>query len=237
MASNMLGTVNDVAKVRALTYQYGAWLLLDAVHYAPHFAIDVQALDCDFLLCSAYKFYGPHVGLLYSRPGLLDRLQPDRLRTAYQQAPYSIETGTQNHAAFAGVRAAIEFIADLGQGNTLRDRILQAMGIIRRHESVLASQLAKGLLQLPGVQVLGPSLDTPFRSPTLAVIVEGLRPDEVCLKLADHNIFAWDGHFYALRATEVLGLVAGGGVTRLGISAYTTSEEVEKVVEVFEGLV
>lgn len=237
MASNILGTVNDVAKVRALTYQYGAWLLLDAVHYAPHFAIDVQALDCDFLLCSAYKFYGPHVGLLYSRPGLLDRLQPDRLRTAYQQAPYSIETGTQNHAAFAGVRAAIEFIADLGQGNTLRDRIIQAMGIIRRHESVLASQLAKGLLQLPGVQVLGPSLDTPFRSPTLAVTVEGLRPDEVCLQLADHNIFAWDGHFYALRATEVLGLVAGGGVTRLGISAYTTSEEVEKVVEVFEGLV
>lgn len=236
MASNLLGTVQDVPRVRHLTYRYGAWLLLDAVHYAPHFSIDVQHLGCDFLLCSAYKFYGPHVGVLYARPGLLDRLQPDRLRTAAQQAPYAIETGTLNHAALAGVQAAIEFIADLGQGDTLRERLIHALQLIHRHESALASRLGHTLQALEGLQIVGPDPSASLRSPTLAVVVAGKRPEIVAQHLADHNIFAWDGHFYALRAIEVLGLAEQGGVTRLGVSAYTTAEEIERVVQVLEQL-
>ena len=131
-AANIFGTVNDIALVRRLTYDAGAWLLLDAVHFAPHLPLDVQAIGCDFLLCSAYKFYGPHVGILYARQGLLDRLPTDRLRTSLQHAPYSIETGTLNHAAIAGVGAAVDFIATYGQGNTLRERLVSAMQAIRK---------------------------------------------------------------------------------------------------------
>jgi len=127
MSSNCIGTVNDFKLIRQLTYQHNAWLLLDAVHYAPHFFIDVKSIGCDFLVCSAYKFYGPHVGILYSKPGLLDGLPIDRLRTADQAAPFSIETGTLNHAAIAGVRAAADFIASLGSGSSLQQKIIDAV--------------------------------------------------------------------------------------------------------------
>lgn len=236
LASNILGTVNDVALVRRLSYAVGAWLLIDAVHAAPHFSIDVQALGCDFLLCSAYKFYGPHVGILYSRPGLLDRLQPDRLRTAYQHAPYSIETGTLNHAAIAGVGATVDFIAELGEGNSLREKLVAAMHRIQQHEAALVSQLYHGLKKIHGIHIIGLPADAPLRAPTLAIVTEGLRPSEVCTRLAERNVFAWDGHFYAIRSTEVLGLLEKGGVTRLGISAYTTSEEVEQVIAAFAAI-
>ena len=145
MSANSIGTVNNFKLVRELTYRYNAWLLLDAVHYAPHFTIDVQAIGCDFLLCSAYKFYGPHVGILYSRPGLLDRLPTDRLRTADQVAPYSIETGTLNHAAIAGVGAAVEFLASLGKGKLMREKLVTAYHDIAAHEHKLASRLYSGL--------------------------------------------------------------------------------------------
>lgn len=226
-ASNLSGAVNDVALARQLTYRVGAWLLVDAVHYAPHFPIDITALGCDFLLCSAYKFYGPHVGILYTRPGLLDRLQPYRLRTAYQHAPYSIETGTLNHAAIAGVGAAVDFIASLGEGPTLREQLLDAMQTIGLHEREMVLQLSKGLSQMPGVTIVGPGMDTGLRAPTLSVTVAGKRAEEVCWLLAEHNVCAWDGHFYAIRATEVLGLLEKGGVTRMGISAYTNVEDVD----------
>lgn len=237
LASNILGTVNDVHLIRRLSYDVGAWLLIDAVHAAPHFSLDVQAMGCDFLLCSAYKFYGPHVGILYSRPGLLDRLQPDRLRTAYQHAPYSIETGTLNHAAIAGVGAAVDFIGALGAGASQRETLVSAMQVIRQHEAELASRLFHGLKSIPGIHIYGVSSDVPMRAPTLAIAVAQKTPQEVCEILASQNIFAWDGHFYAIRATEVLGLLEKGGVTRLGISAYTTREEVDQVVEAFRGLV
>ncbi len=126
LASNALGTVNDVALARELTRKVGAWLLLDAVHYAPHFAVDVAALDADFLLCSAYKFYGPHIGLLYSRPGLLDTLATDRLRTQDPAGPFRIETGTLHHAALVGVGAAIDFLASWGRGDDLRQQLVDA---------------------------------------------------------------------------------------------------------------
>lgn len=236
LASNMLGTVNDIHLIRRLTYEVGAWLLIDAVHAAPHFSLDVQAMGCDFLLCSAYKFYGPHVGILYSRPGLLDRLHPDRLRTAYQHAPYSIETGTLNHAAIAGVSAAVDFIGALGAGSSQRETLVSAMQAIRQHEAELASRLFHGLKSIPGIHIYGISPDVPMRAPTLAIEVAQKTPQEVCTLLASRNIFAWDGHFYAIRAAEVLGLLEKGGVTRLGISAYTTREEVDQVVEAFRML-
>ncbi len=233
-ASNLSGTVNDVALARQLTHQVGAWLLVDAVHYAPHFSIDASALGCDFLLCSAYKFYGPHVGILYSRPGLLDRLQPDRLRTAAQHAPYSIETGTLNHAAIAGTGAAVDFIAGMGTGDTLQERLCDAMQRIGQHERKLFEQLHHGLASINNVGIVGPGPEAPLRAPTLSISVLKKRAEEVCRQLAARNICAWDGHFYAIRATEVLGLLEKGGVTRMGISAYTNAAEVEAAVKAMQ---
>ena len=227
MSSNCIGTVNDFRLVRRLTCKHNALLLLDAVHYAPHFTIDVQAIGCDFLLCSAYKFYGPHVGILYSRPGLLDRLPTDRLRTASQVAPYSIETGTLNHAAIAGVSAAVGFLASLGAGSTLREQLIAAYRSISTHEYALASKLYQGLKKIHGVTLIGQDISAPARTPTLSFTVEGKTPVQICEHLAKKNICAWDGHFYAIRAIESLGLLEKGGVTRLGISLYNTSEEVD----------
>lgn len=232
-ASNIFGTINDVKFAREVTYRVGAWLLLDAVHYAPHLPLDVQEIGCDFLLCSAYKFYGPHVGILYSRPGLLDRLPTDRLRTAYQHAPYSIETGTTNHAAIAGVNAAVKFIATFGKGDTLRQQLLGAMQQIGEHERKMVEKLYNGLLKINGIRIIGPTAETTPRAPTLAIVVEGMNPTAVCRYLNEHNICAWDGHFYAIRSTEVLGLLEQGGVTRLGISIYTTAEEIDYTLEIF----
>ena len=231
MSANSIGTVNDFKLVRELTYRHNTWLLLDAVHYAPHFTIDVQEIGCDFLLCSAYKFYGPHVGLLYSRPGLLDRLPTDRLRTAGQVAPDSIETGTLNHAAIAGVDVAVKFLAELGKGNTMREKLVSAYGSIAAHEHALASKLYSGLKQIDGVTPIGQDFSSVARTPTVSFTVKGKTPEQVCQQLALKNICAWDGHFYAVRAIEVLGLLEKGGVTRLGISLYNTKEEIDFVLE------
>ncbi|NRB64041.1 MAG: cysteine desulfurase-like protein [Saprospiraceae bacterium] len=236
-SSNFMGTINDVALARQLTHQVGAWLLLDAVHYAPHFPMDVEAIDCDFLLCSAYKFYGPHIGILYARPGLLDALPVDRLRTADQEAPYSMETGTLNHSALAGVGAALTFLASFGKGEARRDQLVSAMRTIQAHEWTLFSRLFHGLADLPGVEIIGTGLDETQRAPTLAIRVHGHHPTRLCQQLAAENIMAWDGHFYAIRATEVLGLRAEGGVTRMGVSAYTSAEEIERVLSVMERIV
>jgi cysteine desulfurase family protein (TIGR01976 family) len=227
MSANSIGTVNNFKFARELTYRYNAWLLLDAVHYAPHFSIDVQEIGCDFMLCSAYKFYGPHVGILYSKPGVLDRLPTDRLRTAGQVAPDCIETGTLNHAAIAGVSAAVEFIASLGTGNSLREKLISAYHTISAHEFMLASKLYAGLKKIPGVTMIGQDFSSASRTPTLSFTVEGKTPLQVCEQLAKKNICAWDGHFYAIRAIESLGLLERGGVTRLGISVYNTAEEID----------
>ena len=230
MSANSIGTVNDFKLIRELTYRYNAWLLLDAVHYAPHFSINVSDIGCDFLLCSAYKFYGPHVGILYSKPGLLDRLPTDRLRTAGQIAPDSIETGTLNHAAIAGVAAAVEFLASLGNGTTRREKLVDAYHKISIHEYLLASRLYAGLSKIPRVTVVGQNFTTTNRTPTLSFTVDGKTPTQVCEQLALKNICAWDGHFYAIHAIEVLGLLEKGGVTRMGISVYNTLEEVDFVL-------
>ena len=230
MASNAIGTVNDVKVARELTYRVGAWLALDAVHYAPHFPIDVQAMGCDFLLCSAYKFYGPHVGLLYSRPGLLDGIPTDHLRTAGQAAPDKIETGTLNHAALAGVTAAVQFIAAHGEGKGLREQLTSAYQAIGSHERMLAERLYNGISKNGKVRIAGTAFGSGLRAPTVSFVHSDKTAEQVCRALADHNICAWDGHFYAQRAIEVLGLLEKGGVTRLGISAYNTVTEIDAVI-------
>jgi cysteine desulfurase family protein (TIGR01976 family) len=230
-ASNALGTVNDVARARELSRQAGAWLLVDAVHYAPHFPLDVTALDADFVLCSAYKFYGPHVGILYTRPGLLALLRTDKLRTQEDEAPFRIETGTLNHAAIAGVGAAIEYIASWGEGATLRDRLVSAMEAIHVYEHGLAGFYWENVSKFPGVMAWGQDFASPRRAPTVSVTIAGVRPSEAAQSLGENGILVWDGDFYAARAIEVLGLADRGGVLRTGISMYNTRAEVERLLE------
>jgi selenocysteine lyase/cysteine desulfurase len=198
--------------------------------------VDVQWIDCDFLLCSAYKFYGPHVGILYSRPGLLDSLQTDRLRTQSQAAPFRIETGTLNHAAIAGVEAAINFIASWGKGDTLRSRIVNAMDDIHHHEMELARQLYEGISSIPAVRIYGPAIDSEERTPTLSFSIGNINPEKICYELAKRAIYAWDGHFYAVRTIEVLDLINAGGLTRMGIVAYNTPDEINRTIDALRSL-
>ena len=229
-SSNALGTVNDVPLARQLASAVGARLVVDAVHYAPHFPLDVAALDPDFLLCSAYKFYGPHVGILYARPGALASLRTDKLRTQEDAAPYRIETGTLNHAAIAGVKAAVEYIASWGEGAAPRERLVSAMAAIGAHEHALASFYWESVQRIPGVTVWGQDFSTPRRAPTVSVTIAGVRPDAAAAALGEQGVLVWDGDFYAARAIEVLGLTERGGVLRTGISMYNTRDEVERLL-------
>lgn len=236
LASNISGAVNNVELIRKLSYKVAALLLIDAVHYAPHFSINVSELGCDFLLCSGYKFYGPHVGILYSKTGLLDMLPTDRLRTSSQHAPYSIETGTLNHAAIAGVKASIEFIESLGKGNTRSARLENAMTKITSHERKLATLLFKGLKTNKNIEIVGPSFSRGQRAPTISFIHKSKSAIEICKFLATENIFTWAGHFYAIRATEVLGLLEKGGVVRMGMSVYCQSSDIKKTLDCLKNL-
>jgi selenocysteine lyase/cysteine desulfurase len=230
LSSNALGTVNDAALARTLARKVGALLVLDAVHYAPHFPVDVAALDADYLLCSAYKFYGPHVGILYARPGLLEKLEPDRLRTQDQTAPERFETGTLNHAALAGVKAAIEYMAAWGDGATLRERIVSAVSSIAAHEHALASRYDETVRYIPGVRRWGVGFEEGPRAPTVSITIEGVTAEAAARRLGDQGVLVWDGNFYALRPIEVLGLVDRGGVLRAGFSMYNTAEEVDRLL-------
>jgi cysteine desulfurase family protein (TIGR01976 family) len=229
-SSNALGTVNDIALARRLTSSVGALLVVDAVHYAPHFPVDVAALGVDFLLCSGYKFYGPHVGVLYSRPGALDRLPTDRLSVQEPGAPYRIETGTLNHAAIDGLRAAVEYIASWGSGASLRARIIDAMTGICGYEHALAKFYHDSVRAMPGVRVWGPDFTERARAPTVSITLEKATAAQAATALAKDGICVWDGHFYAARAVEVLGLAERGGLLRTGVSMYSTREDLERLL-------
>ena len=230
-SSNALGTVNDLALARQLSKAVGAWLLIDAVHAAPHFPLDAVALDTDFLLCSAYKFYGPHVGILYTRPGLLERLRTDRLCTQEAEAPYRMETGTQNHAALAGVRAAVQFLAGFSEGATLRERLVRTMTGLAEREHALAKSYCERVRAIPGVTVWGQGFDSRHRAPTVSITVKDVHSETVARRLGEQGVLVWDGNFYAAKAIEVLGLEAQGGVVRAGISMYTTEVEVQRLLD------
>jgi cysteine desulfurase family protein (TIGR01976 family) len=230
MASNALGTVTDVALARRLARQAGAWLLLDAVHYAAHLPLDVQALDADFLLCSAYKFYGPHVGILYCRPGLLEQLPAERLRTQEEEAPWRFEMGTLNHAALAGVKAAVDYLSTWGEGETYRQRIVSAMNGIAAYEHGVGAHYYGEVRRIPGVTVWGPDFSGP-RAPTVSITIDGVHPNEAARRLGEQGLQVWDGNFYALRPVEALGLAERGGLIRTGIVMYNTRQEVDRLLE------
>ncbi len=236
-SANSLGTVNDIALARRLTRGVGALLVVDAVHYAPHFPIDVQALGVDFLLCSGYKFYGPHVGVLYSRPGALDRLPTDRLSVQDPAAPYRIETGTLNHAAIDGVRAAVEYIAGWGSGAGLRERIVDAMTQISAYEHDLARHYHDAVRSIPGVRVWGPDFSPGrARAPTVSITLNKATAAQAAIAAGERGICVWDGDFYAARPVQVLGLAEGGGLLRTGVSMYNTREELNRLLAVLETL-
>jgi cysteine desulfurase family protein (TIGR01976 family) len=232
-ASNALGTVNPIAQVRQWTHEVGALLLVDAVHWAPHGVINLSELSPDFLLCSAYKFFGPHIGILYTRAGLLDTLPTLKVRPQSEIGPERIETGTLNHAALAGVSAAIAFIASLGgdSDGLLASRLTRAMRNIYDYEHSLARDLYEGLAGVPGVSIYGPAVGTGERAPTISFTLGNLTAAEVSSRLGHLGILAWDGDFYAVTAVESLELAERGGLVRLGLAPYNTAGEIGRTVD------
>ena len=229
-SSNAIGTVNDLKLGRELTRNVGALLILDAVHYAPHFPVNVKELDPDFLLCSAYKFYGPHVGVLYSRPGALDALTTEKLIVQDDAAPYRIETGTLNHAAIEGVGAAVDYLARFGRGSTRMETVHSAVAAIAAYEHELGEYLWSALSELSGVRLWGVKFDRPLRAPTVSFTVEDVEPAFIAKSLGKVGICVWDGDFYAPRPVHVLD-VPGGSLLRVGFSMYNTKDEAERLVK------
>jgi cysteine desulfurase family protein (TIGR01976 family) len=229
-ASNALGTINDVRRAGEMAHAVGAQIFVDAVHYAPHALIDVREMDCDFLSCSAYKFYGPHIGILYAKQDLLAALDFPKLIPAPDAAPERAETGTQNHEGIAGAGAAVDFLASLARGETTRREGLRlAFEALHHRGCDLATQLWDGLSQIDGVSLYGPPPDKP-RTPTIAFTIQGVSSTNVATRLADLGLFASNGDFYAATVIERLGHAADG-VVRVGCACYTTSEEVERLLE------
>ncbi|WP_026736063.1 cysteine desulfurase-like protein [Fischerella sp. PCC 9605] len=237
-ASNAVGTINDVAEVARLAHAFGAMVFVDAVHYAPHGPIDVQTIDCDFLVCSPYKFFGPHLGVLYGKREHLTRLRPYKVRPASDQIPECWETGTQNHEAIAGTIATIDYIAELGRrvaptAIDYRKQLLAAMEAIRRYERELCEQLVTGLLKIPDLTLYGIRDIAGFawRTPTIGVRLAGYTPCELAQILSERGICTWDGNHYAINLTERLGIESSGGLLRIGLVHYNSAFEVEFFLE------
>jgi cysteine desulfurase family protein (TIGR01976 family) len=235
-ASNAVGTINDVKKVVQLAHQAGALAYIDAVHYAPHGPIDVRELDCDFLVCSTYKFFGPHMGVLYGKREHLRKLEPYKLRANTSAVPQRWEWGTLNHECLAGVAACVEYLAELGRRSgpvaSRRQAIMTGYRAIRAHERKLMERMLAGLKEMSGLRLYGISDPARLgsRCPTFAVRMEGRTPLELATKLGEQGIFTWDGNYYALNLTERLGVEQTGGFLRIGFVHYNTEEEVERVL-------
>jgi cysteine desulfurase family protein (TIGR01976 family) len=228
-ASNALGTITDIARARDLARRAGAYLFVDAVHYAPHRLTDAAALDCDFLVCSAYKFYGPHVGALFCRRELLETLPFPKLIPAPDYAPENAETGTQNHEGIAGAAAAVEFLASLASGPTRRERLRASFDALHARGTSLTEKIWNGLSEIEGVTLYGPQPLEP-RTPTVAFTVRGVTSTDVARRLAARGVFVSHGDFYAATVVERLEL-GEEGLVRAGCSCYTNEEEVGRLVE------
>src|SRR5271165_1073716 len=242
-AANAIGTINDVNEVVRLAHEAGAMAFIDAVHYAPHGPIDVRALDCDFLVCSSYKFFGPHLGILYGKREQLQRLRPYKLRACSEQLPDRWETGTQNHEGLAGLIAAIDYIADAGRhhdpsANTRREAIRAAYDVFRQHERELLELLISGLLAIPGLTFYGIKDPAKLneRTPTVAIRMANRSPRDLAVYLGEQGIFTWDGNYYAIDLAERLGVQQSGGMLRIGLAHYNTAEEVERLLEALRKL-
>jgi len=234
-ASNAVGTINDVKEIVRLAHHKGALAYIDAVHYAPHGPIDVPGLDCDFLVCSSYKFFGPHMGILYGKREHLQHLQPYKVRANTNAIPNCWEWGTLNHECIAGITACVDYLADLGRqvdpsASTRRTALLAAYSAIQQHEHGLAEILISGLLTISGLKLYGirdtGKLDR--RCPTAAVRIAGHTPLELATKLGERGFFTWDGNYYALNLSERLDVEKDGGFLRIGLAHYNTAEEVQR---------
>jgi cysteine desulfurase family protein (TIGR01976 family) len=234
-ASNALGTVNDVAAAAGLAHAQGALVFVDAVHYAPHALVDVAALGADFLACSAYKFYGPHVGVLWGRQDLVEALDAPKLEPAPETAPDRLETGTQNHEGIVGAAAAVDFLASLAQGGDRRTRLASVLEALHERGQVLLGRMWSGLRAIEGVTLYGPPPTAP-RTPTAAFTIAGHTSDEVARFLAERGVFVSNGDFYATTVVRRLGL-AEAGLVRAGCGCYTTAGEVDRLVDGVAALV
>lgn len=260
--SNAVGTINEVKTIVRLAHEAGAMAFIDAVHYAPHGFIDVRELDCDFLVCSPYKFFGPHMGVLYGKRERLAGLRPYKLRANTDAAPQRWEWGTLNHECIAGITACVDYLAELGRrteeadsksagaraltraprtrasGATRRELVQSAYQAIRAHEHRLMERMLRSLREISGLRLYGISdparLDS--RCPTFAVRIEGHTPLELATHLGEKGIFTWDGNYYAINLTERLSVEKDGGFLRIGFVHYNTEEEVERLVNELRGL-
>lgn len=227
-ASNALGTISDVARAVGMAHDAGALCFVDAVHYAPHELVDVQALGCDFLACSSYKFYGPHLGALFGRHDLLQSLDVPKLVPAPSDAPENLETGTQNHEGIAGAAAAVDFFASLADGDDRRDKLVNAFSALHERGAALLERMWNGLTAIDGVHVYGPPPSAP-RTPTVSLSINGVLPIDAARTLVKRGIFASHGDFYATTVLQRLGH-GRDGLLRLGCACYTTAEEVDRVI-------
>jgi len=240
-ASNAVGTINPVKEIVRLAHAHGAMAYVDAVHYGPHGLIDVKDLDCDFLACSTYKFFGPHMGVLFGKREHLARLRPYKVRPLTDAVPNRWEWGTLNHECIAGITACVEYMADLGrhahpQASNRRAAIVAAFESIHRHERALMERLIAGISNIPQLKIYGITDPSCFawRCPTIAVRVvnqkEGNTPLALATKLGERGFFTWDGNYYALNLTEHLDVEKSGGFLRIGLVHYNTAEEVERLL-------
>jgi cysteine desulfurase family protein (TIGR01976 family) len=229
-ASNALGTINDVRAAAALAHEVGALMFVDAVHYAPHCLPDVRAMGCDFLACSAYKFYGPHIGILWGRRDLLESIDFPKLRPAHDNAPDRAETGTLNHEGIVGAAAAVDFFASLtSSGSNRREHLQATFDVLHGRGAALVKDLWDGLSSIDGVRLYGPPPGLP-RTPTLSFTIEGVHSRGVAQRLAESAIFCSHGDFYAMTVVDRLGL-SDGGLLRAGCAMYTTEEEIARLVD------
>jgi len=231
-ASNILGTINDFEKVCTMARDAGALSFVDAVHYAAHELIDVKNIGCDFLGLSAYKFYGPHIGILYGRKELLESIDAPKLKPAPDYSPERLETGTQNHEGIAGAAAGVEFLASLASDGSRRERLTAAFDALHRRQHEMFKVMWDGLSSISGVTVYGPPPEAK-RTSTVSFSVEGHKSESVARKLADEGLFLSDGDFYASTVVEKIGV---GSLVRAGLACYTTIEEVDRLVDALRSI-
>jgi len=236
-ASNAVGTINPVAEITRLAHAAGALMFIDAVHYAPHGPIDVRELDCDFLVCSPYKFFGPHMGTLYGKREHLLRFKPYKVRPAPDTLPDRWETGTQVQELIAGIGATVDYIAEVGRrsdpgAKDRRSALMAAYRVTRQHEMTLLVRLIPGLLAIPGLHFYGITDPQRFheRCSTVSVRIGDHHPTDIAKFLGDRGIFTWDGNYYAMNLAERLGVQDKGGFLRIGLVHYNTADEVDRLV-------
>lgn len=240
-ASNTTGSINDIQRIVAMAHEVGALVYVDAVHYAPHELVDVQALDCDFLACSAYKFFGPHLGMVYGKREHLEGFTPYKVEPAKDVIPGRWETGTQSFEALAGLIAAVDYIADISElddSHSRREKLTVAFAKTKQHEMALSEHFLTRLVNYPKIKLFGiDDLERlSERTPTFALTFAGLEPRQVSEFLGKQHICVWDGNFYAQGLCEQLGVLDKGGVVRIGCMHYNTIEELDQLFDLFDEL-